>query len=109
MENSSKKLLVMVLRSLRKERISDAFCIMKHQSTNIYFEKRNKKRRAVRTILGALLKNKKWAFDRLATSRVISVRKLRLKNFVGLLQNLRKNSLNEGLWKLRKNMMINRK
>ena len=68
------------------------------------FDKRNGQRKSIKKILNYLLKDKRYAFDKICTSNVNLERKLKIKNVFNVLLSLRKSNLTWGIWKLRKNL-----
>lgn len=74
-----------------------------------HYDKRNKQRKAIRTILNVLLKDKRYGFEKLATTQQIAERRQKLKKMVNFLSSHRKSQLVWGVWKLRKNLLDSRR
>lgn len=109
MASSSKRMLLVIMRSLVKEKCAEGFNRIKSQSNSIHFERRNWQRKCLRNMLGILLRNKRWAFGRLCTNRFISERRHKIKSMGKLVLNSRKASLAWGWWKLKKQVLFARR
>ena len=71
MQQSSKKIMFLTLKALRRVRLGDSFYHLRQMSSSLFLERKSQKRQGLRTIVSVMLKNKKWAFEKLFTSRVI--------------------------------------